>query len=101
MGIPLQFNRNMSQYRSGSSRQRLRFDYTVAEIELGYTFALIALAATDADKYTRNRANAHKAYSEAGRFLRDMSLSEAEAQQVSGAMAKLRSALALVDERIS
>jgi hypothetical protein len=96
-----QSNKTMASYLTKWSRQRLRFDFVVAEIELGYTFARIALSATHPEKFNRNRMNARKACDAATRFLRETSLSEDDRQQIGYGLAKLRSALSLVDDRIS
>jgi len=77
--------------------RRNRFRFILAEIELGSTFAKLALNATNPVKQQRNEKNARRAFDEAVRFTRKARLSTEERETVEIGVNRLRAALHLLN----
>jgi hypothetical protein len=77
-----------------------QLDFILAEVELGSTFAQIALTTTNPEKFERNKDHARNAYNQALHFIHKTPLRDGERETLMLGMAKLRAALALLDERV-
>lgn len=80
--------------------QRSAMHFLRAEIHIGLGLAKISLGANSSEKRERNRTNARKAYDAILRFRRDEELSSGDRAEIEAGLAKLRSALKSLGEKI-
>jgi len=74
--------------------REVHFDFLLIELDMGMSFARIALHADgNLDKRRRNQANARKAYDAVLRFMDYFPLSDGERQEVRQKIAKLENQL--------
>jgi len=78
---------------SSAAEQQNRLQFVITEIELGCTFARIALTTTSRTTRLRNIENARKAYEGAIHFLHKTSLSEIDREQITSSLGKLEDVL--------
>jgi hypothetical protein len=83
--------------RLREQQRRNQCAFIAAELDLGTTFATIALSdPNNLEKRERNECNARRAYEEASRFMQKTQLASDEREILDRGMRKLRSALNLL-----
>lgn len=77
------------------------FDFVLTEIQVGLTFATLALQAEawDSDKIHREVTNARKAYDNAVHFQKKIGFNTEETNRIEQRMKVLRAALEKLDQR--
>ncbi len=76
----------------------VRLSFLMTELDVGITFAKIALESGNEDTRTRNRRNARKAYDTALHFLPKIRETQAEDKQINGKLATLKTFLQSLGE---
>ena len=84
---------------SADSCYQAGLEFLRTDIDVGMTFAGIALRSTDPNKVSRNTLNARKAYDTVSQFLNRLPFSSPETTEISLNLVKLQKALELLDNR--
>lgn len=76
-----------------SGMDLIQSDFIRTELRIGLTFSSLALRAESAEKASRNRANAQKAYDTALHHLRKTSLAESSTEEIERLLSTLKANL--------
>ena len=77
---------------------RTKLELLTTELDVGHTFASIALETRDSSTRERNRSNARKAYDIASGYAQDVAVTRAEGREIQLSLRRLKSELQQLGE---
>lgn len=97
--VRLENSTNLFVSDSADSCYQAGLEFLRTDVDVGMTFARIALRSTDPSKVSRNTLNAWKAFNTVSKFVNRLPFSSPETIEISLKLVKLQKALELLENR--